>query len=100
MTRHDISEDWVSYNVPMGMCEITEEVVQKGKLYFEIELDDQQISMLVFRTKDDSGVRNPGKDNMLMSIPLDPEMMMRLINIHRSMNAMSTLSRLDEELGL
>jgi hypothetical protein len=69
----------------MGMCEITEEFVQKGKLYFEIELDEQHISMLVFRTKEDSGIRSPGKDNMIMSIPLDPEMMMRLIKIHRAM---------------
>ena len=90
MASHDVSEDWVSYNVPMGMCEITEELVQKGKLYFEIELDESHISMLVFRTKDDSGIRSPGNDNMLMSIPLDPEMMMRLIKIHRAMGGWST----------
>jgi hypothetical protein len=90
MASHDVSEDWVSYNVPMGNCEITEEFVEEGKLYFEIELDDQHISMLIFRTKDASGIRSAGEDNMLMSIPLDPEMMMRLIKIHRAMGGWST----------
>jgi hypothetical protein len=46
--------------------------------------------MLVFRTKEDSGISSPGKDNMVMSIPLDPEMMMRLIKIHRAMGGWST----------
>ena len=89
MASHDVSEDWISYNVPIGMCEISEETVQKGKLYFEIEIDCDAISMLIFRTKDDSGIRNPGKDNMIMSIPLDPEMMMRVIKINRAMGGWS-----------
>lgn len=89
MTRHDVSEDWVTYNIPMGMCEISEDKESKGTLYMEAEVDDQHISLLVFRTKSDSGVRTPGKDDMVMSIPLDPEMIMRLTKIHRAMGGWS-----------
>lgn len=87
MPNHDSSEDWVTYNVPMGMCEITEECSGGNKLYFEVELDGNGINMTVFRCESDSGIRGDD-DNVEMIIPLDTEMMRRLLDIHDSLRGL------------
>jgi hypothetical protein len=84
MPNHDSSEDWVTYNVPMGMCEIIEEVEPGNKLYFEVEICDSGINMNVLRCKSDSGIRSD-KDEVQFAIPLDPTMMRRLLDIHDAM---------------
>ena len=81
MPKHDSYEDWVTYNVPMGMCEIVEESHDGNPLYFEVELDGESINLIVFRCESDSGIRGDN-DSVEMIIPLDPTMMTRLLSIH------------------